>query len=170
MLEYAPPAPSPPTAAHKSPLSPSRASSNSLLNRASPGSVGLKPALKSPSSASKRLADENASAGVRFVGSSSPNTWEGAVEASTGEQQEAASVEAQGLSRSTSQEQDVSMDLQSEDGTADFRALRGGGGGPLSASTSHSSLSSSDRERVPLHGELFHPGPRSRSSKSRILF
>ncbi|ORY89054.1 P-loop containing nucleoside triphosphate hydrolase protein [Leucosporidium creatinivorum] len=162
VLEFAPPAPTSPRTT-KHPLSPSRVSS---INSPPPlPATTLKPALKSPKSAgNKRLPDEN---GVRFEGSSSPNTWEGAGHVERAEEQ----GESQQSQQSVGEDTSMSMDLQSEDGGAteeqeqELQRLRGGGGGPeLSASTSTSSFaSSSDRERVPLHVEVRMKPPSSTS-------
>lgn len=163
VLEFAPPAPASPHSKPKSPLSPSRVSSNNSPRTATAAGP-LKPALKSPKAGSKRLPDEN---GVRFEGSSSPNVWQGARE-----DVERAAEDEQGLSQHSQQSlgEDVSMDLQSEDGgiteeqeRTEMRGLRGEGGIGLNNSTSTSSIaSSSARERVPLHSpysSLLHRAP-----------
>jgi hypothetical protein len=152
ILEFPPPSP---TAALKTPLSPSRVSSNSnKSSNTSPPTI--KSALKLPSSASRKPLDENNS--VRFEGVTSPNAWPLAspetdliVEPSSNGQQRGEM--ATGAGERNKEEEDVSMEMQSEEGE-EFRALRGGGGGPLSASGSASTLGSGDRDLVPLHGQF----------------
>lgn len=150
VLEYPPPA-SPPSTRLRSPLSPSSTNKNPPALVAS---SSLKPALKSPTTGTRKLPDENQVTAVRFQGSSSPNTWQGGEEE---DEVEPSSQEERLQDSQQSMREDVSMDLQSEDGgvgPGEFRTLRGGGGGPtLSASGSCSSVSSASRERVPLHGQ-----------------